>query len=83
MCVVAWSNPSHIMYHMRCTTKDEHEYVIEVQFYSKGGRNDAPIHRVEITDKVLVNDSSNWVVYCRPSNNREIWQSLYKKAYTK
>jgi hypothetical protein len=83
MYAVAWSDHSHIVHRTRRNGKDEHERVMEVQFYSKGGRNDAPTRRVEITDEVLVNDSSNRVVYCRSRDNGEIWPSLYEKAYAK
>ncbi|KAL2867601.1 uncharacterized protein BJX67DRAFT_352659 [Aspergillus lucknowensis] len=83
LSAVAWSDPARIEHRMRRTGRGEHERVMEIQFYSKGGNNDAPTRKVEVTDDLVTNDSYNQLVYARSSDNGEIWPSLYEKAYAK
>jgi hypothetical protein len=83
LSAVAWSDPARIKHRTRRTGRGEHERVMDVQFYSKGGKNDGPTRKVEVTDEVIANDSCNQVVYARSSDNGEAWPSLYEKAYAK
>ncbi|KIW88807.1 uncharacterized protein Z519_10291 [Cladophialophora bantiana CBS 173.52] len=80
---VAWADPYAIVHRTRATGESETKRVSAIHLYSKGGRNDAPTAKVEVTGDIVVNNSSNQVVYCRSSDTGEIWPSLYEKAFAK
>lgn len=63
--------------------QDGQERVLSVKFHDKGGRNNNSTDTVEVNYEVPVNNSTDEPVYCRSSDEREIWPSLYEKAFAK
>jgi hypothetical protein len=80
---VAWADPYRIIHRNRPTTTGETARMNAIQFYSKGGNKDAPTKLVEVSDKTLVNSNNNNWIYCRSSDNNEIYPALYEKAFAK
>jgi len=54
-----------------------------VKFHDKGGRNNNRTMTVEVDYHIPVNNSSEDPVYCRASDGKALWPSLYEKAFAK
>ena len=87
---VFWADPSsinrrtHISEHvMRYGDREEKKRIFSVKFHDKGGANNAPTATVEVNYEIPINNSDNEPVYCRASDESEIWPSLYEKAFAK
>lgn len=83
VAAIAWADPYRIVHRNRATGTSESSRVNAIQFYSKGGGKDAPTKMVEVTDKTIVNSSSNQPIYCRSRDAGEIYPALYEKAFAK
>ncbi|NLB26811.1 MAG: hypothetical protein GX820_08995 [Bacteroidales bacterium] len=83
LSAVAWSSPHLIVHRNRANAAGQMARMTEIQFYSKGGRNDAPTKKVEVSDKTVFKLSNNLPLYCRSSDTAEIFPSLYEKAFAK
>ena len=77
---VFWSDPHMIN---RATRVFQDKKRLQVKFHDKGGRNNAKTETVEVNYEIPISNSSNTPMYCRSSDNANIWPSLYEKAFTK
>lgn len=77
---VSWADPYTIIHRTRATGHSERT---KIHFHSKGGRNDARSADVEVNDDIIINNSSNFPVYCRSSEGGDLYPSLYEKAFAK
>ena len=82
LAAFSWSNP-HLVIHKNRVPGRGAGRINFIQFYSKEGAKDAPSKRVEVTDKMVVNDFNNLPVYCRSNDGVEFYPCLYEKAYAK
>ena len=80
---IAWADPYRIVHRNRATGTSNTSRVNAIQFYSKGGGKNAPSKMVEVSDKTIVNASSNQPIYCRSRDVGEIYPALYEKAFAK
>jgi hypothetical protein len=85
LSAVAWADPYAVVHHTRAAAKGEnhHHRVSAIHLYGKGGRNGGHTQKVEVTDDIIINDSTKSEVYCRSSGMGELWPSLYEKAFAK
>jgi len=82
LSAVVWANPNLILHKNRVTGRAVSR-LTSIQFYSKGGEKDAPTKKIEVSDKMVVNEFNNIPVYCRPNEGTEIYPGIYEKAFAK
>lgn len=82
LSAVAWAMPYHIRHLTRATGTMNQRFTNMIRFYKvdSGGKIDKEI---EVTDTVPLNSSSGNFIYCRSSEDGEIWPAIYEKAYAK
>jgi Calpain family cysteine protease len=83
LAAVAWSLPYSIVHRTHAeSAADESQHMNQLQFFHKGygrdGPNDNPIL---VTDKLLVNNASNSLIYAYSRNAGELWPGIYEKAF--
>ncbi|KAI1085033.1 cysteine proteinase [Whalleya microplaca] len=84
---VFWANPAIINRSTYVSNGnpmdwDNRRPSLAVKFFDKGGRNNNSTDVVRVDYQVLINNSTDSPIYCRPSDGYEIWPSLYEKAFT-
>jgi len=85
MAAVAWTRPYRIAHRTRSIGADQQEFTCMIKFYRAGSSNNknADTAEVEVTEKLPLNEQTGDVVYCRSSEDGEIWPGVYEKAFAK
>ncbi|KAF5236020.1 hypothetical protein FOXYS1_15628 [Fusarium oxysporum] len=83
LSAVAWALPYSIIHRTRSTGSSDNNHVSQLTFYHQGGDRDAATGAVDVTDRVLVNNVSNSIIYARSRDAGELWPALYEKAFAK
>ncbi|WKE66323.1 C2 family cysteine protease [Gallaecimonas kandeliae] len=82
LSAVAWSKPYDIANMTRSKGVGQQQFTNMVQFY-KPDSNGQVDKQIEVTDTVPVNNVSGNFIYCRSSEDGELWPALYEKAFAK
>ena len=76
---LAWAHPYEIEHRTRATGTGQQQFKNQIRFYDIDNGN-AP-HDIEVTDAIIISNSTGDPVYCRSSESGEIWPSIYEKAF--
>ncbi len=82
MSAVAWAKPYGISHMSRATSGVQSGTTNMIRFY-KPDSNGQVDKEIEVTDAVPVRQGSLSYIYCRSSEEGEIWPAVYEKAFAK
>ena len=79
MASVAWARPYDIVHRTRATGYGQQEFTNMIVIYDDNGT----VNNIEVTESIAVSNVTNAAIYCRSSEQNEIWPAIYEKAYAK
>jgi len=82
---VAWARPYLIAHRTRSTGPAQEQFVCMIRFHEIGNvdSKNAATAKVEVSEQLPLNSSTNNFVYCRSFDPGEIWPGVYEKAFAK